>query len=130
MRMTRPVWLTIGVVCVATGAAGVVLPLLPATPFLLLAAYAFARSSPRLHGWLLDHAHFGPLIQDWREQGSIARRTKVVSLAVMAATLLLSFALQVPLWIIAIQAAALAGSAAFIVTRPERGRGTGQRRPT
>jgi uncharacterized membrane protein YbaN (DUF454 family) len=123
--MTRPLWFAVGVTCLATGAAGAVLPLLPATPFLLLAAFAFARSSPRLHAWLLAHAHFGPLIQDWRRHGSIARRTKIVALATMAATLALSFALQLPLWIIAVQAAALAGTGTFIMTRPDRPRDRG-----
>src|SRR5690606_8396288 len=62
----RSLWLTFGLVCVGLALAGVVLPLLPATPFLLLAAFAFTRSSPRLHAWLLGHRHFGPLIEDWR----------------------------------------------------------------
>jgi uncharacterized membrane protein YbaN (DUF454 family) len=120
--MTRPLWLALGLTSLATGAAGAVLPLLPATPFLLLAAFAFARSSPRLHAWLLAHAHFGPLIDDWRRHRAIARRTKIVALATIAATLLLSVALQIPPWIIAIQAVALAGTATFIVTRPDRPR--------
>ncbi|MEM8985291.1 MAG: YbaN family protein, partial [Pseudomonadota bacterium] len=52
MKMMRAVWLLIGVTALGLGALGVVLPLLPTTPFILLAAYAFARSSDRLHRWL------------------------------------------------------------------------------
>ena len=120
--MMRPLWFTIGLASLAIGAAGAVLPLLTATPFLLLAAYAFARSSPRLHAWLLDHPSFGPIIDDWRRYRAIARRTKIVALVVIGATLAISVALGVPAWIFAIQAAALAGSAIFIVTRPDRPR--------
>lgn len=118
--MTRPLWFTVGVTSLAAGAAGAVLPLLPATPFLLLAAYAFARSSPQFHAWLLDHPRFGPVIDDWRRHRCIARRTKVISLAMIAATLAASVALGVPAWLLAVQAVVLSGSALFIATRPDR----------
>jgi uncharacterized membrane protein YbaN (DUF454 family) len=124
--MTRPFWFVVGVACLATGAAGIVLPLLPATPFLLLAAYAFARSSPRMHAWLLAHPRFGPVIDDWRRHGAIARNTKIAALALMVATLALSVALAVPAWVLVVQAMALAGSGLFIVTRPDRPRGPDQ----
>jgi uncharacterized membrane protein YbaN (DUF454 family) len=120
--MTRPFWFVVGIVCVAAGAAGAVLPLLPTTPFLLLAAYAFARSSPRLHRWLLAHRQFGPLIDDWNQHGAIARNTKIMALGLMAATLALAVALGVPPWVLAMQAVALAGSGLFVATRPDRPR--------
>ena len=59
--------------------AGVVLPLLPATPFVLLSAYCFARSSPRLHGWLLAHKLFGPLIRNWEQHRAISPRAKLLA---------------------------------------------------
>ncbi|MCZ7657872.1 MAG: YbaN family protein [Xanthobacteraceae bacterium] len=118
--MGRPLWFTFGVASLATGAAGVVLPLVPATPLLLLAAFCFARSSPRLHAWLLDHPHFGPVIVDWREHGSISRNVKLAALVVMAATLAGSTAFGVPFWIVAIQAVVFAAVATFILTRPDR----------
>ena len=99
---------------------GVFLPLLPTTPFLLLAAFAFTRSSPRLHAWLLGHRHFGPLIEDWRRYGSIAPRAKATAVAVMAATFAGSWAAGLDQTILAIQAVALGGSAVFILTRPSR----------
>ena len=114
----RAVWLAFGGVCVALATAGAVLPLLPTTPFLLLAAFAFARSSPRLHAWIMGHKRFGPLIRDWHEHGAISRRTKQVSVGVMAAMPLLSFGLGAPLWTIAVQAVVLSCSAAFILSRP------------
>jgi len=118
--MTRPLWIVLGCASLAAGVAGAVLPLLPATPFLLLAAYSFAQSSPRLHTWLIAHPRLGPIIEDWRRYGAIARRTKVVALAVMAVTFAGSAAFGVPSWVLAIQAITLAGAATFIVTRPDR----------
>jgi len=58
------VWAGLGLICVALAAIGVVLPLLPTVPFLLLAAFFFARSSSRLHHWLLNHPTFGPFIDE------------------------------------------------------------------
>ena len=60
--MIRIFWLLFGLLATGLAFAGALLPLLPTTPFLLLAAYAFARSSKRLHDWLLNHRQFGPLI--------------------------------------------------------------------
>jgi len=67
--LTRAFWLGLGLVCVALGTIGIFLPLLPTTIFLIIAAYAFARSSERLHNWLLSNKIFGPLIKDWHVLG-------------------------------------------------------------
>lgn len=117
-RMTRPVWLAIGFLALGLGAAGAVLPLLPATPFLLVAAFAFARSSPRVHDWLIGHERFGPLIENWRRHGAISRRTKIISLGAMAATFAASVVLGAGAVVLAAQAVALSGAALFVGTRP------------
>ena len=114
----RIVLILIGVVSLALGALGVFVPLLPTTPFVLLAAIAFANSSERLHRWLLDHNVFGPLIANWRSHGAIGRRTKIVSLVSMLAIIGLSVLLAMPAYVIVIQALVLTASAIFIVTRP------------
>jgi hypothetical protein len=105
---------------VALGLAflGAALPLLPTTPFLLVAAYAFARSSPQLHAWLTQHSIFGPLIENWRRHGAISPRVKWVSIAAIIGVLGASWALRTPTWMLAVQAAVLSGSALFILTRP------------
>lgn len=114
----RVIWLMGGGLSFLSGLAGVVLPLVPTVPFMLLAAYCFARSSDRLHDWLLDHPRFGPGIRDWRARGAISRRGKRVATASVAAAFGLSFAVGVPAWVLAVQAAALACVLVFIWTRP------------
>ncbi len=108
----------IGLVSLVLGAIGVFLPLLPTTPFVLVAAIAFAKSSDRLHQWLVDHDIFGPLIADWRKHGAISRRTKVISVLSMIAILVISTLLAMPTHVIVIQAVVLSCSAVFILTRP------------
>ncbi|MDD3765058.1 MAG: YbaN family protein [Nevskiales bacterium] len=82
-------WLLVatGVLALLLGAAGVVLPLLPTTPFVLLAAACFARSSDRFHARLLNSRLFGPLLTEWETHRSIPRRTKLWAIALMSLTL-------------------------------------------
>ena len=114
----RALLVTIGVVSLGLGGLGIFLPLLPTTPFILVSAFAFAKSSDRLHRWLLAHDVFGPLIDNWQKHGAIGRRTKVVSLVSMVAILVISALLSAPTHVIVIQAAVLSISATFILTRP------------
>ena len=77
-------WTLLGLLFVGLGAIGAVLPLLPTTPFILLAAWCFARSSPRLHGWLLSSELFGPLLRDWEEKRCMTAGVRRLSLSMMA----------------------------------------------
>lgn len=125
MISARTFWLAIGLTATGLGLIGVVLPLMPTTVFLLVAAYAFARSSPRLHGWLTEHPRFGPVILDWHEHGSIDRKAKLMAVAVMALTLLVSWLIGVGDLVLGIQAAVLGAVAVFILTRPSGPRAGG-----
>lgn len=118
--MTRHFWQAAGGISVALGVIGIFLPLLPTTPFLLLAAYCFQKSSPRLHQWLLDHPVFGPSIRDWKAHGAISRLAKVQAMIALVAVLAISFAFGVDWYIIYIQLAVLSCVAIFILTRPGR----------
>lgn len=82
-RVARAIFLVLGFVFVALGFIGAFLPVLPTTPFLILAAACFARSSTRFEGWLLNHPRFGPLLKDWRSRGAIPRKAKFAALAGM-----------------------------------------------
>ena len=115
----RALWLGLGLVCVALGTIGIFLPLLPTTIFLIIAAYAFARSSERLHSWLLSNKVFGPLIKDWQDHGRIRRPAKFMALISMAVIVLLSLGFGAPTYVIGLQAIILIPVAGFIVTRPE-----------
>jgi uncharacterized membrane protein YbaN (DUF454 family) len=110
----------LGLVSTACGIAGLLLPLVPTTPFLLLATFAFARSSPRLHRWLTTHPRLGPPIEDWRAHGAISRRAKIAAVVVMVATLSLSVVAGLSTTGLIIQAVVLCASATFVLTRPDR----------
>jgi hypothetical protein len=80
----------VGVIAVALGVLGVFLPLLPTTPFLLLASACFARGSTRLHGWLLRNPVFGQYLSDWEQGKGIPLKGKLAALALMWASLVYS----------------------------------------
>lgn len=81
MLKGRPLFIGLGFAFVGLGALGLVLPVLPTTPFLLLAAACFARSSERWHAWLLQNRVFGPIIHNWETKRCIPRRAKRLSIA-------------------------------------------------
>jgi uncharacterized membrane protein YbaN (DUF454 family) len=115
---TKFLWLLVGLTAVAIGAVGVVLPLLPTTPFLLIAAFAFARSSTRLDRWLREHRSFGPLIENWHRDGSIDRKVKRTAMMVIFMTPAVTWLIGAPFWIIACQIVVLSAAAVYILTRP------------
>ncbi|NIV18458.1 MAG: DUF454 family protein [Woeseiaceae bacterium] len=117
-RTARLTWLVIGLLSLAVGALGVALPLLPTTPFILVAAFAFARSSNRLHNWLINHDVFGALISNWQRYGAISRRAKAASVMSMAALLAISLALAAPKAVMLAQLVVLGAAALFILSRP------------
>ena len=115
----RYVWLVVGWISVGLALAGAALPLLPTTPFLLVAAFAFSRSSDRWYNWLNTHPQFGPLIRDWREHRAIARSVKVASSAALGGVMVLGAAtVKIP-WVLFLQAAVLGAVACFIWSRPD-----------
>ena len=114
----RLLWLTLGLLCLALGLIGVVLPLLPTVPFMLLATFSFARSSERLHSWLVDHPRFGPAIQDWQNHGAISLRAKRMATGMIAAVYALSFVMQLSPRLLLIQGVTLSLVLLFLWTRP------------
>lgn len=114
----RTIWKALGALCLATGLVGIIVPLLPTTPFLLLSAYCFQRGSERWHNWLVNHPRFGPPIRDWRQHGVISRRAKRNAMIALVAVLAISIALGVRLWVLGVQFLALCAVATFILTRP------------
>ena len=115
----RIIYFCLGWVMVALGVIGLVMPLMPGAVFLIVAAACFARSSPRLEAWLLEHPTFGKPLRDWRAAGAIPRPAKAMACAGMAIGFVVfcySFAPSVPL-ALAVAAGFLA-CAAYVVSRP------------
>jgi hypothetical protein len=83
----RAVWVVAGTGCVGLGVLGLFLPVLPTTPFLLVAAACYARASERFYSWLLNNRTFGPTIREWRRYRSIPYRTKLTAIVMMSLTL-------------------------------------------
>jgi uncharacterized membrane protein YbaN (DUF454 family) len=115
----RIFYLCLGCLMVATGVVGAFLPLLPTTPFLLLALWCFSKSSPRLEAWLLNHPRFGKTLRNWREHGAIPRRAKIAAVSLMTMSYLFYLIIMAPLALHAlIVAAVMIGAGTFVVTRP------------
>ncbi len=76
-----------GLAALSLAVAGVVLPLLPTTPFLLLASYCFVRSSPRMQQWLLNHRVFGPSLREWETHRAVRRSVKLLAVAMIVLTI-------------------------------------------
>jgi len=115
----RFLWLVTGFLFLGLGVLGAFLPILPTTVFLLVAAACFARSSPRLHGWLTGHPVFGPPIRNWQAYGAISRPAKRLAVGTMAVVFALSVAFGLPGVALAAQGLLMGVGAAFILTRPD-----------
>lgn len=116
--MKRIAYLLGGYAAVALGVIGMFLPLLPTVPFLILAAFCFARSSPAFEQRLLDHPNFGPHIRQWRERGAISRTGKYGATGAFAISAIGGlFFLEWP-WVLIPIAVAVIGSS-WMWTRPD-----------
>ncbi|AJY46419.1 YbaN family protein [Martelella endophytica] len=114
------IYLAIGWLMVGLGVVGAVLPIMPTVPFLLVAAAAFARSSPELEAKLMSHPRFGVHLRQWRHEGAIALPAKVLAVTAMAIsfTSVMIFGAAY-LWLQATIGMVLLASAIFVITRPQ-----------
>lgn len=116
----RWLWVGAGILALFAGAIGAVLPVMPTTVFMILAAACFARSSPRLEAWIIDHPRFGPAVQNWRSSQVVPRYAKLA--AVLGISLGFSTTLVSGLigpFALALLGVGLLLIAIWIVTRPE-----------
>ena len=112
-------WNAIGFISLGLGMVGVILPLLPTTPFMLLAAFAFGQGSPRFRRWIEAHPRFGPTVARWEAHGAIERRHKRFAVIGCAMSFVVSLALGLPATALTIQAVCLGGAMLFVLTRPD-----------
>ena len=122
--VAKPLLIGTGWACVALGFLGIIMPVFPTTPFLLVAVWAFSKSSPELAERIRNHRLAGPYIRDWQDEGVIPPKAKALALVMMAGMLAyLQFGARLPTWAVAIVGAALAATSIYIVTRPSRRKG-------
>nr|WP_281377956.1 YbaN family protein [Chiayiivirga flava] len=112
-------YLLLAWLALALGMIGIVVPGLPTTPFVLLAAWAAARGSSRLHDWLRAHRVFGAMIRDWQAGGAVHRRAKRAATATMALCAALLFATAPGLWMAAAGSAVMLIVGVWLWRRPE-----------
>lgn len=117
--LRKPLFAGLGMLFFLVGLAGAVLPVLPTTPFMLLAVWAFSNSSQRLHDYVWHHPRHGPLVRAWKEHGAIPGRAKFAALLVMlASAVFLIFFSSVPVWAVTAAVLLMLAGAAFILSRP------------
>jgi uncharacterized membrane protein YbaN (DUF454 family) len=105
--------------CVGLGAVGAILPLLPTTPFLLLALWAFARSSPKFQSWLWSHNLLGPFVRDWVKYRAIPVKAKIMAVLMMSLSLFwLIFYSNLSVYVIGFIGLCLACVATYLLSRP------------
>jgi len=85
MPIKNFIYITLGILSIITAMIGIILPLLPTTPFLLLATYFFANSSEKFHSWLINHKLFGSYIRNYNEEKGMILKHKVISLLTLHA---------------------------------------------
>ncbi|REG27170.1 hypothetical protein ATI61_110177 [Archangium gephyra] len=117
----RYAFMALGFVCVGLGMLGAFLPVLPTTPFLLVALWAFSRSSRRFHHWLYTHPRFGPRLQEWDEHGTVPVPVKVSAVSAMAISFgLLAFVLRMKWYVLAAAGLLILVGATYVLSRPSR----------
>lgn len=122
-RLARVLFNIAGTLALALGILGIFLPLLPTTPFVLLAAACYARGSERFHQWLLANRTFGPMVREWEGHRSLPWRTKITAIVLMSLTMAVSIVFFVrPAWLKLLLALAGVGLAIWMYRIPSRDR--------
>lgn len=119
-RWRRPLVFASGWIFTGLGVVGLILPLMPGTVFLILAAWCFSRSSPRFEAWLLGHPHLGAHVRRWRETGAISRRAKYLACGSMALSFAVMAATDAPPIALWAAGAGLIAAGTYVASRPER----------
>lgn len=117
--MKSHLYFTLGCIFFVLGMIGAFLPVMPTTPFLIVAAFFWARSSKKFHDWLLNHRVFGPPIKDWHERRAISRNVKILATVMMVVTPTVTLFIDgIEMWMKVGYVVVIAAVLIFIWTRP------------
>lgn len=117
--LRKPLLLGTGWACVGLGFIGIIMPIFPTTPFLLVAVWAFSRSSPEMAERIRSHRLAGRYVRDWEDEGVIPTGAKIVAVVMMSAMFAyLYLGTDAPAWAVIAAALTMAGAAAFVLSRP------------
>ena len=114
----RFLWLLLGWFCTVIGAAGLILPLLPGVPFLIIALWAFSKSSQRFHHWLYTHEVYGPPLRAWNRYRVISPKAKAAAGSGMAIGLIVLIFSGAPAFVVVLVGCVLIGCAGYVLSRP------------
>ena len=117
-RMVQHFLFGLGSLSLALGIIGIFLPLLPTTPFLILTAWCFLKSSPKAHAWMYRQAYMGQVLRDWEARGAIRPRAKFTAIAMLAGSTLIMWWIVQIFWLKVAVSCLLAAVSVFILTRP------------
>lgn len=109
--------LLVGIISLILAIVGIFLPLLPTTPFLLLSATCFAKSSERLYNWLMNHKHFGAIIKNYRGKKAVSLHSKIYALVLLWTTILSSAIFFVPIFWVKVLLLCIASAVTYHILR-------------
>ncbi len=119
--VVRWLYLFFALLCLALGVIGIFLPGLPTTVFILMAGWAAARGSPRIHAWLWTHPLFGSMLRDWAQGGCVSRRAKWSATGMMALCAMVLLLTSAPAWARAVALLCMGSVLTWLWLRPEPG---------
>lgn len=115
----RSLYLTIGILSLILGTIGIIVPLLPTVPFILLAAFCFARSSSRVHYWLMTHPWFADALQNWQQQRALRKSLKRRAMVMTTLSFAFSIAIVPLMWVKGLLLCMLIGLLIYLRQIPE-----------
>jgi uncharacterized membrane protein YbaN (DUF454 family) len=119
-KTIKLLYLSLGITCTALGFICAFLPILPTTPFLLIALWAFSRSSPRLRNWLYHHPHYGKTLQDWFEYGVISNKVKVVAITAITLSIPTAYFITKSTLVLFIHIPIVVITVSYLYSRPSK----------
>ncbi len=112
-------WRTLVVIFITLGIIGAILPGMPTTVFLILAAWAASKGWPQMDAWLLNHPKYGPTLRDWRANGTVPRKAKWIASIMMTLSGILMLFTTAPFWVKVFTDTTMLVVAIWLCLRPE-----------